>query len=101
MSIYSAAWRYGEGDRNKVKFGHIPYQPWRGWVAGAFGELPFLALAAAWLVWSGQWFLYLAVIPAAIVASGVGYFAGYRMFRIIDKLVYRGKPKKTKKRHWQ
>ncbi|GHV19736.1 hypothetical protein FACS189425_10470 [Clostridia bacterium] len=93
VNVYCVAWRAGERDRNLVKFGHLTYKPLRGLWAGLLSVIPFVALCAAVIRVGGlMWFA--SVFAVAPLCSMAGYLLGYRLLRIIDKVIYRGKPRK-------
>ncbi|GHU96931.1 hypothetical protein FACS1894208_12070 [Clostridia bacterium] len=99
VNVYSVAWRLGERDRNLVKFGHLTYKPLRGLWAGLLSVIPFVILAAL-VIRVGGLLWYASVFPLIPVCTLLGYFFGHRLFRVIDKVIYRGKPRKrnTKRR---
>ncbi|GHV06914.1 hypothetical protein FACS1894217_06580 [Clostridia bacterium] len=98
INVYSAAWRNGERDRNLVKFGHLTFQPLRGLWAGLLGESPIVIALIFWLAKGGAWYIYFTAAIVMPILSLVGYLCGHRLFRIIDKVLYRGKPRRGRKR---
>lgn len=119
-AIYSCAWREGNRDPNRVKYGHMKKFMPKGFVAGLLSIIPnfiltILMLATAGLgnvlggvvnaiyrivniqfVILGEGYMKIPIASIALLlviplVSGIGYISGYHHFEILPKLVYKHK----------
>ncbi|MCL1820756.1 MAG: hypothetical protein FWG36_08890 [Oscillospiraceae bacterium] len=97
---YTFPWKYGERDRNLVKYNHIPYEPKRGFIAG--GAAIVLPLASMLLVTINDFsivkVLYITVIILVPFLAGFGYINGHKLMYSGISIVYRKNSKSMKKK---
>ncbi|MCL2081281.1 MAG: hypothetical protein FWH16_04180 [Oscillospiraceae bacterium] len=89
--MYTGAWRFGERDRNLVKYNHLTYQPWRGFTAGGIAvamPLILMVLLAVNDITLVK-IIYCTVIFLSPLASGFGYLNGHKLKYDGISIVYR------------
>ena len=119
MMSYTAAWRVGQKDYNKVKFDRTIYKPLKGLICGSLSQAPLLILLVAGLALEGStpWlmvayrFLFSSVlgifdlaeisavfyfIPLLFVpaSAAVGYHLGYKRVSLSQRIMYKKSPDK-------
>lgn len=91
--LYVVMWKYGERDRNLVKYNYLTYQPKRGYIAGAIAVgLPLILLVA--LAISNYSYVKLIYITAVILVplvTGIGYTNGHKLKTIGINIIYKNK----------
>lgn len=122
--VYSTAWREGNRDPNRVKYGHIKKFMAKGFVAGLIASIPYFIITTLFVISRasaestfgtvmniiyrfvniqyvvfGDGFLKYPICCFALllvlpVAAELGYLAGYRNLIIITKIVYKNQKKK-------
>lgn len=45
VNAYAKTWQCGSSDYNRVKFGHMQYNPWKGLIAGLVACIPYAVVA--------------------------------------------------------
>ena len=92
---YTGAWKFGERDRNLVKYNHLTYQPGRGFSAGGIAVIIPLILMILLTVdnFTAVKLIYCIVIFLSPLASGIGYLNGHKLKYDGIGIVYRRKGK--------
>ena len=90
---YAGAWRIGERDRNLVKYGHITYRPYRGFIVGAVSLLPSLAGLIILELTAHRYMYVVYIIGVALtpLLTGIGYLNGHKLKSLGISIVYRKK----------
>lgn len=89
--LYMATWKYGERDRNLVKYNRLTYQPKRGFVAGAIAAaMPLILLVILTISnFSYVKVLYITVVILVPLITGLGYLNGHKLKTIGINIIYK------------
>lgn len=121
---YHCAWDEGFSDRNKIQYGRLKKNAWKGLEAGLLSSVPYLLMLAALLIayftqyytvfrtvfilfnaaysfllmaFENRPIIFLAFILIYPAFSGIFYIMGLKDFWLSDKLIYKNR-KRVKKR---
>ena len=93
MGQYRIAWKWGERDRNLVKYNHITYQSKRGFFVGLISCAPTLAALIVLEIFAALYvyIVFIAVVALTPLFTGVGYLNGHKLKSYGISIVYRKK----------